>query len=153
MTNPDTNKIRVVLCRPGEYAEVTEIGEDLRSMQEAVGGNIEEYMPFDCAQDETPDDRIQDVAIVCDDEGKLKKSALNRAIYSPEGDLQDIIAGTFFICYAPIASEKFLSLPADLEAKFLEKFRLPEQFFMIGSGVRAVKFDPKQAPTTQEQVR
>ena len=61
-------KIRVIVCRPMEKAEVIEIGDDLRSMQETVGGMIEEYMPF---YDEN-DPRVEDVAIICDDEGKMK---------------------------------------------------------------------------------
>lgn len=40
-------------------------------MQETVGGYIEEYMPFD-----------DEVAIICNEEGKMNGAELNRAIYS-----------------------------------------------------------------------
>ena len=65
MAREDTDTIRVIVCRPMERAEVIEIGDDLRSMQEVVGGMIEEYQPFYDPDDE----RVEDVAIVCDEEG------------------------------------------------------------------------------------
>ena len=61
MTEENTNKMRVILCRPGEVAEAAEIEEDLKSMQGVVGGLIQEYMPF---HSET-DPRYDDVAIIC----------------------------------------------------------------------------------------
>ena len=61
----ENEKIRIIVCRPMEKAEVIEIGDDLRSMQETVGGMIEEYMPF---YDEN-DPRVEDgsVRILYDD--------------------------------------------------------------------------------------
>ena len=47
----------------------------------------------------------------------------NRAIYSDDKEMQDIIFGQFFVCYAPIESEKFMSLPEDLAKKYEEKFK------------------------------
>ena len=44
--NEEKRVMRVIVCRPGELAEVKEIDTDLKSMQEVVGGFIEEYMPF-----------------------------------------------------------------------------------------------------------
>ena len=145
----ENEQIRVIVCRPMERAEVTEIGDDLRSMQETVGGMIEEYMPF---YDEN-DPRVQDVAIVCDDEGKMKRRQMNRAIQDENGNIQDIIAGTFFICYAPIESEKFLSLPKDLEEKFRKKFELPEMFFQGSDGIFAEKYEPGPASKARDQSR
>ena len=56
----EKNYIRVIVCRAGERAEVAKIEESLQSMQEIVGGLIEEYTPF------TGDDpREDDIAIVC----------------------------------------------------------------------------------------
>src|SRR5699024_6863922 len=45
----------------------------LEAMQELVGGDIEEYMPFE-----------DEVAIICNEEGKIIGLPLNRAIYSEE---------------------------------------------------------------------
>lgn len=142
----DKEKLRIIVCRPMEKAEVIEIDDDLRSMQEVVGGMIEEYMPFYDEQDE----RVQDVAIICDDAGKMKRSQMNRAIEDDEGNIMEIIAGTFFICYASIESEKFLSLPKDLEERFRKKFELPEMFFQGANGLFAEKYEP--GPPSKEHV-
>ena len=124
--------MKVLLVKPGEYAREAEIGSSLEDMQQAVGGWIEEYMPFD-----------DDVSLVCNEEGKLHGLDLNRAIYSDDGQIMDIIAGDFFVCYAPIESENFLSLPEDLMSKYEKKFRYPEQFFRREEGIKAVRFTPE----------
>ena len=143
------NTLRVIVCRPMENAEVIEIEDDLKAMQDLVGGMIEEYMPF---YDEK-DDRVENVAIVCDDEGKMKRSQMNRAILDDDGKIQDIIAGTFFICYAPIDSDRFLSLPEDLEQKFKERFKFPEMFLKGDKGIQAMKYMPVPASETRETAR
>lgn len=123
--------INVIYVEPGKEARTIEMKDDLSEMQKLVGGYIEEYMPFE-----------DEVALICNDEGKMNGLPLNRGIYGEDGQLQDIIAGPFFICYAPIESENFLSLPKELEEKYKERFDKPEQFFMTDSGVKAVKYDP-----------
>ncbi len=124
--------MKVLLVRPGEKAEMVEMNDSLESMQNAVGGMIEEYMPFE-----------DDVAIVCNEEGKLMGLPPNRAIYGEDGCLLDVMSGTFFICYAPIESEKFLSLPPDMEKKYTEMFKSPEEFFRTSEGIKVVKTEPK----------
>ena len=74
--NNETEMLRVILCKPGETAEAIEIEDDLESMQEMVGGLIQEYMPF---HSET-DPRYDDVAIICNEEGKLMRLPPSRAI-------------------------------------------------------------------------
>ena len=145
----EQEQIRVIVCRPMEKAEVIEINDDLRSMQETVGGMIEEYTPF---YDEN-DPRVEDVAIICDDEGKMKRRQMNRAIQDENGKVLDIIAGPFFICCAPIESEKFLSLPKDLEEKFRKKFELPEMFFQGKDGIFAEKYEPGPPSKARNQER
>ena len=44
--NEEKKWIRVIVCRPGERAEVIEIEDKLESMQQIVQGYIEEYQPF-----------------------------------------------------------------------------------------------------------
>lgn len=141
MTEVDSEKkktISVVYCKPGETAEVAEIEDDLESMQALVGGLIQEYMPF---HSET-DPRYDDVAIICNEEGKLMRLPPSRAITDEDGHVKDVIAGPFFICYAPLESERFLSMPEDLEHQFKEKFEYPEHFFRTNDGIEAVRFDP-----------
>ena len=130
--------VRVVVCRPGEKATLEEIDDSLEAMQSVVGGYIEEYQPFH----DDNDPRVDDVTIFCNEEGKLNRLSPSRAIEGEDGQLLDIIAGPFFICYAPIASETIQSLPEDLEQRFKDKFELPEHFFRTKDGIEAVKYDP-----------
>lgn len=108
-------KLKVLYIEPMKTPKIVEIDGDLESMQNLVGGYIEEYMPFE-----------DEVAIVCNDEGKINGLEPNRGIFDKEGGLQDIICGPFFICYAPVESEKYLSLPDNLRKKYEEMFRHPE---------------------------
>lgn len=124
----DENKIDVIYVEPMKEAKVIEINEDLDSMQKLVGGRIEEYMPFD-----------DEVAIICNEEGKMSGEQLNRGICDDDGQLLDIIAGPFFIAYAPIESEVFLPLPKELKEKYESKFRKPERFYRDNDGSIIVK--------------
>ena len=126
-----SEKINVLLIEPGKYPKQIEIEDTLEAMQETVGGYIEEYMPFD-----------DEVAIVCNEEGKMNGAELNRAIYSNDKEILDIIAGKFFIAYAPIESESFLSMPKDLMKKYDDKFRDPERFYQTDKGIEAKAYKP-----------
>lgn len=130
--------VRVIVCRPGEKAILEEIDDSLESMQSVVGGYIEEYQPFH----DDNDPRVDDVTIFCNEEGKLNRLSPSRAIEGENGQLLDVIAGPFFICYAPIASETIQSLPDDLEQRFTDMFELPEHYFRTKDGIEAVKYDP-----------
>lgn len=121
-------KISVLLVEPGKRPKIVKIEDALKAMQCIVGGDIEVYQPFD-----------DEVAIVCNEEGKVKGLPLNRAIYSNRGELVDIISGAFFVCYAPVDSEKFLSLPKELAEKYEEYFKEPEWFSAEAGGVIVIK--------------
>lgn len=139
--NEEKGMLRVILCRPGEAAEIVEIEDDLESMQELVGGLIEPYDPF---YSET-DPRYENVILVCNEEGKLRQLPPSRAIVDEDGHVMDVIAGPFFLCYAPIESERFLSMPPDLEEEFRKKYELPERIYRTDQGFDVIKFDPGKA--------
>lgn len=122
------SKLSILLVEPGKRPEIIKINDTLKAMQDIVGGDIEVYQPFD-----------DEVAIVCNKEGKVKGFPLNRAIYSDRGELVDIIAGAFFVCYAPVDSEKFLSLPEELAEKYEEYFKEPESFNTEAGGVMVIR--------------
>ena len=62
-------QIKVIYCEVGHKARIAEVDNNLGAFQGLVGGWIEEYIPFD-----------DDVAIVCNEEGKMMGLPLNRAI-------------------------------------------------------------------------
>ncbi|MDT4376971.1 DUF3846 domain-containing protein [Blautia coccoides] len=130
-TVEEKKMISVILVEPGKYPKKIDIEDSLEAMQEVVGGYIEEYMPFE-----------DDVAIVCNEEGKMNGAELNRAVYDKDGELMDIVAGKFFLCYAPIESETFQSLPKDMENKYREKFKYPERFSMRGKAIEVTQYKP-----------
>ena len=110
--------IDVLLVQPLKPPELVKVEDELEPLQKLVGGDLEEYMPFG-----------DDVALICNQEGKLRGETLNRGIYGKDGELLDVIAGNFFICYAPITSENFLSLSEEQVKEYTEKFKYPELFF------------------------
>lgn len=136
--NTTSEKITVLYLETGKRARTVEIEDTLEAMQGLVKGPIEEYMPFE-----------DDVAIICNEEGKMRGLPVNRGVKDEEGRLQDVIVGDFFIAYAPIESESFLSLPPDLERKYKEKFELPEQLYQTDSGLKTVPYEPK--PTEKDR--
>ncbi len=124
-------KISVVLVEPGKYPKLVEIEDTLEAMQETVDGYIEEYMPFD-----------DEVAIVCNEEGKVNGLPLNRAVYGKDKEILDIIVGKFFIAYAPAEAENFQNMPEELANKYLENFKYPERFYHTENGIEAKAYKP-----------
>ncbi len=121
----------VVACYPGKTAQVVEIKDGLKGMQEFVGGYIEAIYPFD-----------DPVAIVCNEEGKLNHMELNRALYTEDGEFFDIVAGPMFVC--GLGEEDFASLQGELLEKYLEKYKQPEAFIKIGGDILAMKIPENQ---------
>lgn len=129
-----SDKISVLLVQPDKRPKLVEIGSSLEAMQAVVGGDIEEYMPFE-----------DDAAIICNEEGKINGLPLNRAIYdSQTHEMIEIVAGDFFIAYAPIESEKFLSLPKEMADKYAKLFKNPERFFRVDNEIKAIPFSPSK---------
>ena len=128
------NMITVLYIQASQYPKTVSINNTLEAMQKLVGGYIEEYMPFE-----------DEVAIVCNEEGKMNGLPLNRAIYA-EGskEMIEIIAGDFFIAYAPANSEDFKDLPKDLEEKYREKFKYPERFYKQNNEIKVYQVKPKE---------
>ena len=82
----ERNSIEVIMVEPGKRPRIEVMNDSLEAMQKAVGGYIEEYMPFE-----------DDVALVCNEEGKMNGMPLNRAVYGEDGQIMDIIAGPFLL--------------------------------------------------------
>jgi len=138
MSDEQTKMITVIHIRPGKIPQILTIEDTLAAMQKLVGGMIQEYMPFYSATDE----RIQDIALICNDESKLRRMMPNREIYESYMEKPEVIRGDFFLCYAPYESETFLSMPEDLQQVFYEKFYYPEIFFETENGIEGRKYEP-----------
>lgn len=128
----------VIACHPGKTAQVIEIDGSLEGMQKFVGGYIEAVYPFS-----------DPVAIVCNEEGKINRMALNRAVYGETGEMIDIIAGPMFIC--SLGEENFTSIQGELLEKYMDKFKHPEVFVKIGNDILAMKVPEKQQPTEEQK--
>lgn len=107
--------MRIILVEPMKIPVIREIGHDLKTMQEIVGGTIQAVYPFD-----------DPVAIVCNDDGKVIGLPENRALYDKDGNMYDILCGTFFI--VGLDEEDFTDIPAEYAEKYVERFRKPEIF-------------------------
>ena len=116
------NQLQVLLVQPGQEPKEITIGSDLEDLQEVIGGHIElAYYYHD------------PVVIICDEEGKIKGLPLNRAIRGEDGEIKDIMAGTFLICGD--GEEDFESLSDELLDKYKAKFERPEEFFQLGGKI------------------
>ncbi len=118
--------MRVLIVEPGRRPRREDIPHTLQAMQQMVGGYIEIIHPF-----EDP------VALVCDEEGKLKGYELNRAIAG-----KDIIAGTFFL--AGIDEDDLTDIPDALAEKYEEQFRYPQAFIRFPRGILVLSADGTQ---------
>ena len=102
--------MKVLFIQPLKAPKTVEIDGSLESMQKLVGGYIEAIYPFEDSE----------ICLVCNEEGKLEGLPLNRALYDTEGEIYDVIAGSFFVCSAPSDSESFASIE-DEKLPFLMK--------------------------------
>lgn len=116
--------MNVLMIEPGKAPYVTDIGNNLHSMQQAVGGHIQAVYPYEEA-----------VVLICNEEGKLDGLPLNRALRDEDGDIYDVVAGNFFL--AGIGEDDFIDLPDELVEQFTEQFWQPEVFVNVGGRIIA----------------
>lgn len=116
------NSIHILVIEPGKKPYEKDIGSDLESLQNAVGGYIQALYPYD-----------EPVALICDEEGKLNGKELNRALRDENGDIYDVIAGTFLV--VGLGEDDFDSLSPELTEQFKKKFAVPEIFIVMNGRV------------------
>ena len=124
-------KMTVLVVEPMKEPYVKEIDPGLHSLQAEVGGDIGAAYPF-----------RDPVALVCNDEGKLIGLDLNRGLRDENGELYDIMAGTFLV--VGLGEEDFASLSPELAQKYMEHFRQPEQFISLGGQIIALPVEPEK---------
>ena len=127
----EKNTLSVLQIAPGQHPKPIEIDNDLKALQQAVGGSIGASYPFA-------------VAIVYNDDGKLMGLPLNRALRDESGEAYDVVAGTFLV--VGLGEEDFASLSPELTQKYEELFHQPEAFLKLGNRLLVL-------PVSDENVR
>ena len=112
--------MKILLVRSGRKPEAKEIDGSLKTMQHLVGGTIQALYPFEA-----------EVALVCNDEGRLLALPLNRALRDENGSVYDIICGDFFLCGT--SGENFASLQDDQITRYMKRFSVPEILNISGN--------------------
>ena len=124
--------MQVLVVEPKKAPYLKEVGEELEDLQREVGGFIEAVYPFE-----------DDAAIICNEEGKLKSLELNRALYDKNGEVYDIIAGTFLI--TGLSEDGFASLSKEQIDQYARQYETPESFSFDGERVTVKKDRKKEA--------
>lgn len=114
----DNEMISVLVVEPKKKPYMKEISSGLSSLQKEVGGYIQAVYPYE-----------EPVAIICDEEGKLNGNKLNRALRDEDGEIYDIVAGTFLV--VGLGEDNFSSLRPEHAKQFKEKFNTPEMFMRL----------------------
>jgi len=130
--------MNVLVVEPMKKPYMKDIDSGLHALQQEVGGYIEAIYPYE-----------DSVGLVCNEEGKLDGLPLNRAIYGENGEMTDIIAGTFLI--VGLSEDNFTSLPDELADKYTKLFESPEVFYSANGQIHVQKVEPEPTPEPAEQ--
>lgn len=132
---PETMTVLVVEPRKPPYTAEIPVGLD--GLTAAVDGPIAATYPF-----------ADQVALICNDEGRNMGLELNRALYDGRGQVYDVVPGTFVI--AGLGNGRFASLPEDMIEKYAQRFQTIEVYAQVGN--RTVMFQvPQYAPELGDQ--
>lgn len=126
---PEKDTITVLVVEPMQEPYTKEIPKGLEALQKEVGGLIDITYPF-----------AEPATLICNDEGKINRMELNRALYDAEGEIYDIVAGPFVI--AGISGESITGLDDEQIKRFLKHFQQPEVFVKINDKIAAIPTKP-----------
>ena len=118
---------------PGEKPRLVTVPHTLEALQGLVGGWIAATYPFP-----------ELVGVVFDDDGIAKGYPPNRVLRDEEGQVYDVLKGTFFVC--GLGSDDFTSISDELAEKFTQKFYWPEAFARIDDHVFWCSAEPGARP-------
>lgn len=118
-----TKNIKVLVVKPLKKPYLKMIPHTLNALQQEVDGHIQIFFPLYTKND---------VAIICNEEGKLNGLPLNRGFYKDSGDIYEIIAGTFLV--VGLDKDDFCSLTDEQVEKYTNLFKIPELFFNCHKG-------------------
>ena len=130
------NQMKILVVEPGCKPVTMEIDGTLKTMQNLVGGYIQAIYPF-----------REEVALICNEEGRLLGLPMNRGLRDEKGNPYEIICGTFLIC--GISGEDFASLSDEQLQHYAEVYATPEIFLNLGGRIIIL---PMQVETEKENV-
>ncbi|MBP3209015.1 MAG: DUF3846 domain-containing protein [Oscillospiraceae bacterium] len=113
--------IRVLLIKPMETPHIVMIEHTLDNLQEFVGGTIQAVYPWD-----------DPVALICNDDGIAMGLPLNRMLKDDDGQIYDIVHGTFFI--TGLSRDNFSSISDKMAEKYRKMFQYPELYMQTEDG-------------------
>lgn len=122
------NSMTILKIMPGRKPERVTIPHTLDAMQRLVCGDIQAIYPYEDM-----------VALVCNEEGKLLGMEPNRSVRNEDGDILDIISGTFFIC--GLNEDDFCSLTEEQIVYYNNLFFHPEIFLWNGHNLVVLQMD------------
>ena len=125
LVQEQTEKMDVLLIKPGMYPQQIQIGTELEDLQKAVGGDIQAVYPYE-----------EEVALIMNEESKIRGFELNRSLRDEKGEAYDIIAGDFLV--VGLGEEDFGSLSPELMKQFEEKFHQPEMIVRMGRSIMSL---------------
>lgn len=117
-----SDKLRVIMVEPEKKPQVVELGSGIKDLQDAVGGTIQIVYPY-----------VDKVGLLLNDEGKLIGMQPNRALKDQDGEIYDIIVGTFYV--VGLGEEDLCSLSDELIDKYMKEFEQPYLYLNLGMGV------------------
>lgn len=130
--------MKALLIEPGQYPKSIELENSLPALQKAVGGYIEVTYPFE-----------EMVGLIMNEEGKLMGLPLNRALYTEEGELYDIVAGPFLA--VGLTSDDFRSLTKEEQDFCYNRFKDPEMFTRFGNHIVVTPVPPYKVSQEREE--
>ena len=132
--------MNIIKVRPGKHPEVVKVDKmSLEWLQKQVGGYIQAVYPFD-----------DPVAIVCDEEGKLKGKDLNRSLKDENGEIYDILSGDFLI--VGLGDEDFCGLDDDMVCKYLYEFYPIVTYFRDPEGIHEIDLSSDEEKRNRELI-
>ena len=118
----------ILVVEPEKVPEPRDISGDLDEMQAIVGGYIQAIYP------------LPGIALICNEEGWLRGLPGNRGLRDENGEVYDIICGTFFLCGISENGEDLVGLTPEQAQQLDEQFHTPEVFVGSNGSIICIPF-------------
>ena len=136
-------KIKVIKVEPRKEPEVVMLKNEYKDLSAAVDGLIQVVYPYS-----------DKVGLMLNDEGKLLGMEPNRSLKDEDGNIYDVIAGTFYV--VGLDEENFGSLSDELIEKYMKEFKQPYMYVQLGMGVLEIPIHivpPNDKRKTEEVIK